>query len=120
MAYENLFEMVKDILAYVEDHPGCVVLSSDDPWSRRIGFCVPPTNSWHVRVRNFLSRWVGFLEVKPGVLWEIGLPKLRSSIPIADGDGVTRVQIMEYLSTPSGRIKLASSLTAGINPLVSR
>lgn len=118
MLYENLSEMLEDILTYVSTHPGCVVLSSDDALSRRIGFCVQASDSWHVRARNFLGRWVSYLTVKPIVVWEIGLTKLRSSIPIADGVGMTMVQIMEYLSSSSGRIKLASSLTAGVNPLV--
>lgn len=118
MAYENLFDMLRDILAYVEGNQGCVVLSNDDPLSRRIGFCVPPANVWHVRVRNFLSRWFRFLEVKPGVLWEIGLPRLRSSLPTSEESAPIRAKVMEYLGTPDGRIKLASSLTSGVNPLV--
>lgn len=116
MAYENFFEMLRDILAYVEDHPKCVVLSKDDPLSRRIGFCVLPSDSWHVRIRTFLSRWVSFLEVKPGMLWEIGLPKLKSSLPPSDDP--IRARITEYIGTPAGRINLASSLTSGVNPLV--
>ena len=119
MLYENLSEMLEDILTYVNTHPECVVLSQDDALAHRIGFCVPVGDSWHVRARNFLGRWVSYLTVKPIVVWEIGLTKLRSSIPIADGAGMTRVQIMEYLSSSSGRVKLASSLTVGVNPLVS-
>lgn len=118
MTYENLSEMLEDILTYVSTHPGCVVLSEDDPLSRKIGFCVRPDNVWHVQMRTFLSRWVRFLTVKPIVVWEIGLTKLRSSTPIAEGVGLTREQLLEYVASSLGRIKLASSLTAGVNPLV--
>lgn len=117
MSYSNLFEMLKDILTYVEGHPGCVILSKDNPLSRKIGFCVLPANSWHVCIRNFLSRWINFLEVSPEVLWEIGLPKLKASFLTSESI-LIRSKATEYLSSSSGRIKLALSLTAGVNPLV--
>ena len=96
MSYSNLFEMLKDILTYVESHPGCVILSKDNPLSRKIGFCVLPS---------------------PGVLWEIGLLKLKASFLTSESASI-RSKATEYLSSSSGRIKLALSLTAGVNPLV--
>jgi hypothetical protein len=112
MVYENFFEMVDAILDYVKSHPGCIILSEDNPLARRVGFRTQPSTAWHVRARNFLGQWISFLTVKPSGVWEIGLTKLKSSVASRES-----VMFQEYLSTSSGRAKLASSLTAGINPL---
>ena len=120
--------MVDSIIAYVKDHPGCEILNRDDPMARRIGFTTTALEGtltskfWHrpwVKW-GFLGRW--FPSLKPKRMevecWEISLVKLRDSTKEwLSGD--KRTTFKEAVSTPSGRAKLAQSLTNSINPFQS-
>jgi hypothetical protein len=98
MEYENLFKMVNDILVYVGEHPGSVIICDDRPMVLLIGFTLrdaDPSLSnnpfWYIKLRN----------LKVSVVKE-GMPG----------------RVREYFTTTEGRSKLASSLTEGINPLL--
>lgn len=90
--YQSLPELFRDILEYVKEHPGCDVMSCDDAVRRHIGF--------------YADTWENY--------WGFGLLALREfSNTLPD---TTRLEVMEYLSTQTGRVKLASCLKEGRLP----
>ena len=125
MLYDDFFVMLDDILNYVKKHPGCEVLSADDPLARRIGFTTRvPEETWLTMLRHrpwvkwgLLGRLLPFLKPKRELLgvWEIPLIKIRNAT--TDVSEERRLRLKEYLMTPMGRNKMSSALTRGVNPL---
>jgi hypothetical protein len=120
MLYNDLFEMFDAILAYVSEHPGCEILSADDPFARRVGFSTRmPERPWYFRVRDFLGRWrpLNFLCVKYQCeVWEIGLSRVKDSMNKKSVTEETRVILRKVFTTRLGRDTMAEALTRGRNP----
>lgn len=129
MDYEDLFEMFDAILAYVKEHPGCEILSADDPMARRIGFTTRALKEtiqskfWHrpwVKW-GFLGRWFPSLKPKREEVevWEIGLVKIRASINKEGVTDETRAILRKTFVNPLGRSIMAQALTRGQSPVAS-
>ena len=120
MLYDDLFEMFDAILAYVSKHPGCEILSADDPLARRIGFATKmPERPWYFKLRDFLGRWslLRFLNVNYSCeVWEIGLTKIKDSMDKESVTDETRATLKKVFTTPMGRNTMAQALSKGKNP----
>lgn len=126
MLYDDLFEMFDVILAYVKDHPGCKIVSADDPMARRIGFTTSYLkDTWQSRLWNkswvkwgFLGRLLPFLRPKRArvEVWEINLVKIRSSMNKEGVTDETRAALKNIFTTPMGRVTMGQALSKGLNP----
>jgi hypothetical protein len=126
MEYEDLFEMFGAILDYVSSHPGCKIISADDPMSRRIGFTTSYLkNTWQYRLWDkpwvkwgLLGRLLPFLRPKRGKVevWQISLVNVHNSMRKRGVTEETRSALREYFTTPMGRVALGQALSKGHNP----
>lgn len=100
MEYEDFFKMINDILNYVGNYPGRVIVCEDNPKELIIGFTLMDVDpfllnrpSWYIKLRNF-----------------------RDSL---NKDGVSpraREVIREMFQTERGRLSFAEFLTNGRRP----
>lgn len=85
--YKSLKELFSALKGCVLDHPGCRVLSSDDPEHRRVGFCVEAGADQY--------------------LFDIGLTSLRASF--ADFEEVQKQALETAFKSVAGRRVLAQT-----------
>jgi hypothetical protein len=101
MEYEDLFKMINDILSYVGEHPGRVIICDDNPLELTMGFTLRDVDP--------------FILNKPS--WYIKIKNYKASVNKEEVPLKVREYLRELFRTVGGRQALAEFLTRGRKPI---